>query len=251
MQLTNARRKTIKSLSTSKGRAAAGAFVAEGTKCVLDTIRAFGTLGVYATADWARRHPGVEATVVKRCELVELTSLATAPDVLALCPLPGPTVPVLDPSQLYVALDAVRDPGNLGTIMRVCDWFGVNRILASRDTVDAFNPKVVMATMGSIGRVTVHYCDLPEMLQQAGALGMNVYGAFMDGDDIFTAPLSAAGIVVMGNEGRGISPAVQQHVSRRITIPRYPAGNNGAESLNVAMATGITVAQFRQRLSRQ
>ena len=147
-----------------------------------------------------------------------------------------------------LALDDVQDPGNMGTIVRLADWFGIRDIVCSEATADCFNPKVVQATMGAITRVRVHYLPLPGLLEKALSDGIPVYGTFLDGDDIYGAELSADGILVMGNEGKGIGPDVEKCVSRRLYIPSYPGGTATSESLNVAVATAVACAEFRRRL---
>ena len=142
----------------------------------------------------------------------------------------------------------MQNPGNLGTIIRLADWFGIRDIVCSENSADCFNPKVVQATMGAILRVRVHYTDLAAWLAAAAARTIPVYGTFLEGENIYTADLSAAGIVVMGNEGRGVSEAAAQSVTRKLLIPPYPADRRTTESLNVAMATGIVCAEFRRRL---
>ena len=149
--------------------------------------------------------------------------------------------------ELVLALDEVQNPGNLGTIVRLADWFGIGDIVCSPGTADCFNPKVVQATMGAILRVRVHYTDLPRFLAEAAGRGTPVYGTFLEGDNIYDAPLTRGGIVVMGNEGRGVTPETARTVTRKLFIPPYPADRHGSESLNVAMATGIVCAEFRRR----
>jgi len=149
--------------------------------------------------------------------------------------------------ELVLALDEVQNPGNLGTIVRLADWFGIGDIVCSSGTADCFNPKVVQATMGAILRVRVHYTDLPRFLAEAAGRGTPVYGTFLEGDNIYDAPLTRGGIVVMGNEGRGVTPETARTVTRKLFIPPYPADRHGSESLNVAMATGIVCAEFRRR----
>ena len=149
---------------------------------------------------------------------------------------------------LVLALDDVPDPGNMGTIVRLADWFGIRDIVCSEATADCFNPKVVQATMGAIPRVRVHYLPLSGLLEKALSDGIPVYGTFLDGDDIYGAELSADGILVMGNEGKGIGPDVEKCVSRRLYIPSYPGGTATSESLNVAVATAVACAEFRRRL---
>lgn len=251
-QLTKALRRDIASLAHSKGRRKLGAFMAEGTKCVLDTIEAFAVRHVIATPQWlaANNLPhGIDIIEANRGEIGEMSSMTLAPDVIAVYDLPDPATftPTDATAQLVVALDRVQDPGNLGTIIRTADWMGVTAIIASTDTVDCFNPKVIQATMGAISRVRVSYGDLPAMLAEAARAGAPVYGTFLDGDNIYASPLSTTGIVVMGNEGRGISPEAGAMVNRRLLIPPYPEGRPTSESLNVATATAIVLSQFRSR----
>lgn len=247
--LTNAQKKLIASLADVKGRRRAGLFTAEGTKCVTDTLGAFTLRQLLATDRWLADHPEAGAcnpATVSRSDLRNISSLSLAPDVIAVYELPAPTP--FDPEslrgRLTVALDRVQDPGNLGTIIRTADWMGIDTILASTDTVDCYNPKTIQATMGAIARVKVVYGPLPDML---AAVAEPVYGTFLDGTDIYTSPLSHSGIIVMGNEGSGISPEVASCVDRRLLIPSWPPGRPTSESLNVATATAITLSQFISR----
>jgi TrmH family RNA methyltransferase len=148
---------------------------------------------------------------------------------------------------LCLALDDVQDPGNLGTIIRIADWFGIEDIFCSRGTVDVYNPKVVQATMGAIARVRVHYVDLPEFIASMGSTP--VYGTFLDGKDMYGCQLSGNGLIVMGNEGNGISGEIERMVNNKLYIPNYPAERATSESLNVAVATAIVCAEFRRRNS--
>jgi TrmH family RNA methyltransferase len=150
---------------------------------------------------------------------------------------------VLD-GKLSLALDTVQDPGNLGTIIRIADWFGIEHVLCSKETVEVYNPKVVQATMGALARVSVHYVDLVEVLKETS---LPVYGTFLEGEDIYGEALSAEGVIVMGNEGNGVSEEVKKLVSRKLYIPNFPKGRETSESLNVAVATAITCAEFRRR----
>jgi TrmH family RNA methyltransferase len=148
-------------------------------------------------------------------------------------------------------LDTIRDPGNLGTILRIADWFGIDAVLAAKDTVDVFNPKVVQATMGAIFRVKMHYVDLPSVSKMVLEKGGKVYGTFLDGRNMYSTELDAGlnkpVVIVIGNESEGISEAMGKLVSDRLYIPPYPADDSGSESLNAAVATAITVAEFRRR----
>lgn len=251
--------KLVNSLADARDRREAGLFVAEGTKCVLDMLPHFLCPKIYATVEWIEEHaeaiaPDVrrQIEVAARGELRQMTRLQATPPVIALFVLPAPVI--ADSSRparaLTLALDRVQDPGNLGTIIRTCDWMGIDRIIASPDTVDAFSPKVVQATMGAIARVRVVYTDLPAFIASMPA-GTEVYGTFLDGDNIYSASLPPdSGLLVMGNEGSGISEAVGAAVTRRLYIPPYPAGRPTSESLNVATATAICLSEFRARLLR-
>lgn len=250
IELTNRLRRLVASLDDVKLRREERLFVAEGTKCVLDTLRHFRLRHLFATSAWIERHSAeiraIEPVIAKRADMERMSHLTTPPEVIAVYELPDWDIDDLTPAgRLILALDSVRDPGNLGTIVRIADWFGIDSIVCSRDTVDVFNPKVIQATMGGISRVKVYYTDLAAFLAKCE---MPVYGTFLDGENIFSAKLHGEGIIVMGNEGKGISPDVERLVTCRLTIPSFPPGAATGESLNVGMATAITVAEFRRRI---
>lgn len=242
--LTAETRKNYARLSEAKWRRRLGLFKAEGTKCVLDTLDAFDAVGIYATAAWSQQYPDVGAEVCSRADLERISSLSTPPDVVAVYRLPvrGQDVPT---EGLLLALDGIQDPGNLGTVMRLADWFGICTILCSEDTVDCFSPKVVQATMGAISRVKIIYGPLPEMLKQTG---LPVVATFLDGENIYAASLPRQAVIVIGNEGHGISDAVARCADLRLSIPGYPPGVRTSESLNAAVACALTVAEFRRPL---
>lgn len=248
MQLTNSDRKLYADLDRARTRRETGLFMAEGTKCVLDTLPHFDLVRLCATDKWLLEHPlsrGLEATPVKRADLERMTRLSTPPEVIAVYRIPQVTLDdALVAEGLTLALDRVQDPGNLGTIVRLADWFGVKQVVCSPDTVDVWSPKVVQATMGAVARVKCIYMPLSELIERHREVP--VYGTFLDGDDIYSAPLPDRAIVVMGNEGQGISQEVGAKVTRRILIPSYPAGVPTSESLNVSMATAITLSEFRR-----
>lgn len=152
----------------------------------------------------------------------------------------------IDPSELTLVLDGVQDPGNLGTIIRIADWFGIEHIFCSPDTADLYNPKTVQATMGAMARVCVHYLSLTDLLRAADT-DTPVYGTFLDGNDMYGTELSSNGLIVMGNEGKGISRDIASLINRKLYIPNYPLERNTSESLNVAVATAIVCAEFRRR----
>lgn len=237
--------KYIRQLEQKKYRRREGLFVAEGTKVVGDLLQRYRPEAVFATADW-QAPAGIKPQLVTDDELRRISFLQHPQQVLALFPLPSVnSLPSSVNSELSLALDGVQDPGNLGTIIRIADWFGISTIICSEDTVDAWNPKVVQATMGSIARVNIIYNNLPEFLNSLPA-DFPVYGTFLDGDNIYTQALTHEGLIIMGNEGNGISDAVRAKVNRRLLIPDFHQGET-ADSLNVAIATAITCSEFRRR----
>ncbi len=250
MALGKNRVKYIRSLEMKKYRKAGGVFLAEGPKLVGELLGHLPCPLLAATAGWLERfgkHLPVEEVVEATEEELARASLLKAPQqVLALFRQPEELIDRSAPSHaLCLALDGVQDPGNLGTIVRLADWFGIRHIYCSPDTADLYNPKAVQATMGSIARVNVCYTPLPGLisaLQEAP-----VYGTFLDAPSIYEQPLSANGLIVMGNEGKGVSDAVERLVGRRLYIPNYAAIPEKAESLNVAVATAIVCAEFRRR----
>lgn len=247
MALSNSDRKLFASLATAKGRKATGWFMAQGEKCVHDTLGNFNLIRLLHSPDWAvDKHYEPAAIEVKPCDLKAISTLNTTPSVIAIYEIPKIDDDLnLRDNELALALDCLQDPGNLGTILRVADWMGVERIFASQDTADVWNPKVVQASMGAISRVKVTYCDLIKMLDTNW--GAPIYGTFLNGKDIYKTELQDYGIIVMGNEGNGISKEVECLVNHRITIPSYPQNRPTSESLNVAIATAITLAEFRRR----
>ena len=237
--------KFIRQLEQKKYRRREGLFVAEGTKVVGDLLQRYRPEAVFATTDW-QAPAGIIPQLVTDDELRRISFLQHPQQVLALFPLPSVnSLPSSVNSELSLALDGVQDPGNLGTIIRIADWFGISTIICSEDTVDAWNPKVVQATMGSIARVNIIYNNLPEFLDSLPA-DFPVYGTFLDGENIYTQELTHEGLIIMGNEGNGISDAVRTKVNRRLLIPDFHQGET-ADSLNVAIATAITCSEFRRR----
>ena len=237
----------VRALADKRGRAEHGLFLAEGAKLIGELrASALRVRKIYAL-EGVFEGPEVE-TVAPR-DMERISQLKTPSNSLALVEIPRYTLrPAQLKEQLTIALDEVQNPGNLGTIIRLADWFGIRDIVCSENSADCFNPKVVQATMGAILRVRVHYTDLAAWLAAAATRAVPVYGTFLEGENIYTAYLSAAGIVVMGNEGRGVSEAAARSVTRKLLIPPYPADRRTTESLNVAMATGIVCAEFRRRL---
>lgn len=249
--------KQIRSLEQRKFRRQEGLFVAEGNKLVHDNLTSMHCHRLIATREWWQANQQAASSADECYEItpsdMERLSLMQSPqDVLGVFCIPDYelTSEVMFglKDQLTVALDEVQDPGNLGTIIRLCDWFGIRHIVCSANTADCFSPKVVQATMGAIARVKVHYTDLPAFLTSMQRLEVPVYGTFLEGTDIYHTELTPHGIIVMGNEGRGISPAVRECVTRKLFIPPFPSDAITSESLNVGIATAITVSEFRRRI---
>jgi TrmH family RNA methyltransferase len=233
--LTNAEIKRIKSLKDKKFRDEYGQFAVEGEKLVGEALcSGFKVLAVYRTEEI-----GEEA-------MSRMSQLSSPSPVLAVVEKPEPRGLVLERG-LYLGLDSVRDPGNMGTILRLADWFGISTVFASQDCVEVFNPKVVQASMGSVFRVNTVFCDLQDICRRFRAMDMPVYGTFLDGKDIYSQTLADEGLIVMGNEASGVSPEVASFASTRLLIPSFAAGRRTAESLNVATATAIVLSEFRRR----
>ena len=246
--LTRAEIKWLHGLTRKRQRDAEGLFIAEGPKVVGDLLALLPCRLLLATADFLQSKAQWSAAEVRELTASELArvSLLQAPQqVVAVFEKPTP-VPWQPTDELALALDGVQDPGNVGTIIRLADWFGIHNILCSRTTADAFAPKVVQATMGALGRINLHYVDLCEALAKL-PVETPIYGTFLDGSNIYEQTLDTKGLIIMGNEGQGISPAVERFVSKRLFIPRFPLDATGSESLNVAMATAIICAEFRRR----
>ncbi len=244
--------KYIHSLEMKKNRNRDGVFVAEGHKVVEELLVHSPAITIIATEEWLKGKTFPEATevfCVDNDELQKVSLLQHPQQVLAVFAQDENkffTAGDVDTKSLSLALDGVQDPGNLGTIIRIADWFGITDIFCSQDTADVYNPKVVQATMGSIARVKVRYGDL-SILTDSLPSHFPVYGTMLDGNDIYETPLEKYGLIVMGNEGKGISSELAQKVTHKLLIPNFPQGRNTAESLNVAIATAVTCAEFRRQ----
>lgn len=246
--ISKAKLKYIRSLDLKKNRKAEGVFVAEGPKLVDDLIRVYEPVYVAATPQWIVAHPEISADEVTEEELCKASFQEHPQQVLAIFRQPKDDVNPIEAvnSNLCIALDDVQNPGNLGTIIRMADWFGIEHVFCSPGCADLFNPKVVQSTMGAIARVKVHYCCLPNLIKSLPE-DIPVYGTFLDGDDMYSKQLEQHGLIVMGNEGNGVSTEVAQLVTERLFIPNYPKGRETSESLNVAIATAVICAEFRRR----
>lgn len=258
--------KYIRSLEQKKNRNKEGKFVAEGFKVVDDLLALQPADLIVATQEWLHgKHFADQTEVIEVTEeeLKKVSFLQHPQQVLAVfrqdtgCNKQDSNnsqeeaeeknfgFSRIDTQNLSLALDGVQDPGNLGTIIRIADWFGITHIYCSQDTADVYNPKVVQATMGSIARVKVEYGNLLALVESLPA-DVPVYGTLLDGDNIYQQQLENRGLIVMGNEGKGISPALAKKVNRRLLIPNFPEGRATADSLNVAIATAITCSEFRR-----
>ena len=248
--ISRARIKWIKSLEMRKYRMQNNAFVAEGPKLVGELLPYSTPIYVAATKEWLVQNHQLlrnvkEVDEVSHEELERASLLRTPQSVLAVMPIPKRILEIASiQDELVLALDGIQDPGNLGTILRVADWFGIRHVLCTEGTVDVYNPKCVQSCMGALARVEVHYCNLPEVLKR---VKVPVYGTFLNGTDIYKEEISPNGIIIMGNEGNGISKEVEGFVSSRLYVPNFPSGSLTTESLNVAVATGIVCAEFRRR----
>ena len=258
--------KYIRSLELKKNRNKEGKFVAEGFKVVDDLLALQPADLIVATQEWLHgKHLADQTEVIEVTEeeLKKVSFLQHPQQVLAVfrqdtgCNKQDSNnsqeeaeeknfgFSKINTQELSLALDGVQDPGNLGTIIRIADWFGITHIYCSQDTADVYNPKVVQATMGSIARVKVEYGNLLALVESLPA-DVPVYGTLLDGDNIYQQTLENRGLIVMGNEGKGISPALAKKVNRKLLIPNFPEGRATADSLNVAIATAITCSEFRR-----
>lgn len=237
--------KLLRALGQKKQRKAHGLFLVEGEKNVLELVdTSLVVKQVFATDDFLQKHASelsqydrIEASLE---ELTKASSLVSNNAAVAIVEIPNVQAPSAE--GMMIALDGVSDPGNLGTIIRIADWYGIKHIVASSDCADPYNPKTIRATMGSFGRVQVTLLDLPRYLSEAS---IPVYGAFLEGESVHSTDFSEQGILLMGSESHGVRPEAEQYVTDKITIPSF----GGAESLNVAMATGIIMDNYRRQHS--
>lgn len=235
--------KLITSLQQKKQRFANQLFFAEGIKVIQELVESnFELVHLYTTQNDFKEVSQDKKNLISENELKKISALATQNSCLGVFRIQADKKII--ESGLILALDSIRDPGNLGTILRLCDWFGIDQIVCSKDAVDIYNPKVVQATMGSIARVNVNYIDLENFI---GQTQLPVFGTFMQGSTIYKTDLPQEGIIVMGNEANGISPELEKLIKNRLTIPRFGSLQK-TESLNVATATAIVLSEFRRGL---
>lgn len=251
MPLSKNKIKYIRSLEQKKVRKEEGVFLAEGPKLVGDLLGHFHCRFLTGTSSWLKANSLIsadEVVEVTQEELSRASLLKTPQQVLAVFEQPKYTLNrELVREKLCLALDDIQDPGNLGTIIRLADWFGIEHIICSLNTVDAYNPKTIQATMGGIARVKVHYTSLSEFIHSLD--NVPVFGTFLDGKNIYKETLSTNGLIIMGNEGNGISKEVEYLVNRKLYIPSYPQERETSESLNVAIATAVVCAEFRRQVA--
>lgn len=248
--------KFIKGLELKKFRKASEAFVAEGPKIVLDIMPHFHCKMLVGTGEWLQNHrkelthlpQTAEIIEVSEAELQRVSFLKSPQEVLGVFAIPHHDTDLhrCAREKLCLALDEVQDPGNLGTIIRIADWFGIEDIFCSPGTADVYNPKTVQATMGAIARVRIHYLPLAEVLQQSER-DYPIYGTLLEGKNMYERELKNHGLIVMGNEGKGLSPEIRALVTDSLYIPSFPPDRPTSESLNVAVATAIVCAEFRRR----
>jgi len=237
----------LKSLQNKKDRREHGLFLVEGYKSIVEYINSpYQIEAIYHTASFdpkvLKLSRKINLYAISDTDIQKISSLKTPQDIAALVNIP--TWPALDNTQLKqkfsLVLDGIQDPGNLGTIIRIADWFDIKHIICSPDTVDAYNPKAVQASMGSLSRINVHYTDLEPFLSQ---INLPLFGAMLNGDNIYLTDFGNEGLILMGNEGNGLRPAIEKLISKAVTIP----ASGGAESLNVAIATALFCSEVSRK----
>lgn len=246
--------KLIQALNRKKNRDESGIFLVEGNKMVEEAIRSgFEIELLVCTSEFANQHPEIS---IRAKELIETDNesiskaslLQNPQDALAIVRQPVNIYPEINlKKDLCLALDFIQDPGNLGTILRIADWYGINHVVCSENTVDVFNPKVVQASMGAIFRITVEITELYGFINKAAENEIPVYGTFLEGKNIYQQTLSPNGIIVLGNEGNGISDQISRLVTQKLLIPCFSNHENKPESLNVAIAAAICCSEFRRK----
>ncbi len=241
--------KFIQSLHLKKNRDSLNLFIAEGAKIISDLLLAGCKANtIVATQDWINSHKNTNSSIIEAeiDEIKKISLLKTPSSVLGVFEIINDTFIHSSINHgITIVLDGIQDPGNMGTIIRLADWFGINRIICSLDTVDCYNPKVVQATMGAIARIQINYMPLPTFLEQAKDI-TTVYGTFMDGENIYSQSLNPNSLIVFGNEGQGISNEVANLITHRLTIPSFATTNTSSESLNVSVAAAIVCSEFKR-----
>lgn len=245
--------KVVQNLEKKKFRERYNLFKVEGEKLVGELLLSgLEIRDIIATSGWIERQhrtfPGIQVTEAGEKEMGKVSGFQSPPDVIALAEIPAYTFhPEEIEENLTIALDGIQDPGNLGTILRVADWFGVHHILCDRKCAGVYNSKCVQASMGAIFRVKTFYVELPAVLKELKNENYPVFGTFLDGENIYGSPLYGKGVIVMGNEGKGISEEIERVTDFKLTIPRFSTDERKTESLNVGVATGIVLSEFRRK----
>jgi RNA methyltransferase, TrmH family len=243
--------KYIQSLSRKKMRDETGLFIAEGEKLITELINSgfqFKMLIGMETQLQKFASIDCEKIFVNEAELKKISMLTTPPPVIAVCfQHINNILSTPFKNDLTIVLDSIQDPGNFGTIIRLASWFGIDQIICSETTVDCYNPKVIQATMGAIAHVNIYYTNLFNFLKNSISNGRSIYGTFMEGENIYTTELEQNGIIVFGNEGKGISTEISEIITRKISIPPFMNNRQNVESLNVSIATAIVCSEFRRR----
>lgn len=248
--ITQRQIKLIKSLEQKKERQKHALFVAEGDKTIAELLPFLSCQHLFISPDSTlayHNHTIPHVTPITHTELRKISFLQHPQHSLALFRTPLYALDAINPhKELVLALDGIQDPGNLGTIIRIANWFGIQHIVCSTDTADGFAPKVIQASMGAIAQVHIHYTDIEKWIYNLKN-SVPIYGTFLHGENIYNTSLSAQGVIVLGNEGKGIRPNITNLVSHHIHIPPFSQNSNQVESLNVAIATGIVCSEFRRR----
>jgi TrmH family RNA methyltransferase len=254
--VSNIRIKQLRSLHQKKERQLAGLFLAEGAKIVFDLITTdFPIVEIYGLPAWVEKNSSliqrlsIPVNLLTEKELMQVSALATPQEVIACCKIPETQLPTIGPGKLVLVLDSIRDPGNMGTLIRLADWFGLAGVVASDDSVEWTNPKVIQSTMGSFTRIQPHYTDLTSWLESVHE-DAPIFAAELDGEDVYAANFTPEGILIVSNEAHGLSGYLAPFIHKKLRIPRFAGQNSGAESLNVAMAAAILLGEFarKQRL---
>ena len=249
MSLSKNKIKYIQSLNHKKYISQHNTFVAEGAKLIFDLMPHLSCQLLVITEEIKDDTLNIEAEetiITTRHEIKKASHLATPPDAIAVFYQSQQDLSHIDfTHKLTLMLDGVQDPGNLGTIIRIADWFGIENIICSLDTVDVYNTKTVQATMGALSRVNIHYASIPQLINQYNNLP--VYGTFLNGENIYKETLKPQGFIVMGNEGKGIRAEIEKLITHRLYIPSFSTNNTTSESLNVAVATAVVCSEFRRR----
>jgi TrmH family RNA methyltransferase len=257
--ISSSKSKLIRSLQQKKFRDQHGLFLLEGEKMVRELLTSdpenpFQIKELFSTPEWMERnrsmvlHSGIEAMEASRAEIKKVSNLVTPQAVIALVSIPRISLRAKDLLNTPVlAFESIRDPGNLGTIIRTADWFGISHIVCTPDSTDLYNPKVVQSTMGAITRVRVHYHKLEALLESKELVGKTVFGTFTDGANIYETSLEPDPLILFGNESHGLSETIKSRIRRRITIPSFSPEGKGSESLNLASSVAVVSSELRRR----